>query len=782
MANLLTYKQLMDVLEDIGRRHYLINTFFSGENHDMNAAEIVYPVFQVHPRVAIFPQNDGEYRTIIVSIRCRILDKMLQDGSNEIDAHNDTFRISQDIINEINQHPFYLHSNATLVGDIDVTAVSEVEDDYLAGWEFDLNIRLRNTNSFCGLPMEGIPGYSVAGPIDSDYSISWGYVTCDNITGCTNLTNYVQLVVENTPNLSTTRVQNGINTFTGGTMLYPTVNVTGGSFNSIVVSGASSFNTLTAFSVSASTITAPSISATTMSAGTYYSGSTPLYNILIQQITGSSTNVNVKNGTNTYTGGTAQLLSVNISGGTLDNLTVTGNTILSSTTATTLNILNSGFTTGTITDYVGNSIHSGVGWSTIIGGSGNTIGPNIWNVQIIGGNNISATTSATTYISNLVVTGSSSNFGNLNARKLMSGSTDLYSIFTTAGATPTQVQPGTNTYTGGTSSLPTVNISAATLNNLTVSGQTLLGVISASTFSGGTYLSGGTNLYSIFSTTDTNTITRVANGTNTYTGGTADVPTVNISAATLNSLTVSGNTTLGTTTASSLSASTVTGTTITAGGLTATTLSAGTIFSAGTNLYSIFSTTDNNDITRVQPGTNTYTGGTGNLPTVNVSALTINTITASGASNFTSTVSANTLSASTMISGSTNLYNIFDTKVNSAEFAIAISDETTAITTGNGKVTFYAPYAFTITAAYASLSTSGSTNSAFDIKLTGTTIFSNASKMVVDLNTHHSSQSTFTPTITATTVPAFSKIALDILSAGTAAAGAKIYILGTKTL
>lgn len=86
--------------------------------------------------------------------------------------------------------------------------------------------------------------------------------------------------------------------------------------------------------------------------------------------------------------------------------------------------------------------------------------------------------------------------------------------------------------------------------------------------------------------------------------------------------------------------------------------SATTIFSGSTNLYDIFLTTaDGNDITRVQPGTNTYTGGTNNFPTVNVSALTINNIAVSGTALFNS-LSANTISGQTYFSGNTTLSTI----------------------------------------------------------------------------------------------------------------------------
>lgn len=76
--------------------------------------------------------------------------------------------------------------------------------------------------------------------------------------------------------------------------------------------------------------------------------------------------------------------------------------------------------------------------------------------------------------------------------------------------------------------------------------------------------------------------------------------------------------------------------------VSANTISGATLYSGSTNLYDIFLTTsDGNDITRVQNGLNTYTGGTGNNPTINVSGLTVNNINVSGISVF-NTLSANT--------------------------------------------------------------------------------------------------------------------------------------------
>ena len=145
-----------------------------------------------------------------------------------------------------------------------------------------------------------------------------------------------------------------------------------------------------------------------------------------------------------------------------------------------------------------------------------------------------------------------SNVGTLNAGVILSAGTNLYDIFLTE-APPgdfTRVQNGLNTYTGGTDNFPTVNVSAATLDNLSVSGVSSLGVVSATTI-----ISGSTNLYDIFSVSDD--ITRVQNGLNTYTGGTDNYPTVNISAATLDNLSVSGASSLGIVSATTLTANTI---------------------------------------------------------------------------------------------------------------------------------------------------------------------------------------------------------------------------------
>lgn len=132
-------------------------------------------------------------------------------------------------------------------------------------------------------------------------------------------------------------------------------------------------------------------------------------------------------------------------------------------------------------------------------------------------------------------------------------------------------------------------LSLATKANL--SGATFSGPIDSTS----TILSGGTDLYDIFSQGD-NDITRVQPGTNINTGGTANNPIINLD-----------------------------------NNVSLTSLSATTIYSGGTNLSSVFAPIGSSgDITRVQPGTNIFTGGTVNNPTVNITDASLNTLNVSG--------------------------------------------------------------------------------------------------------------------------------------------------------
>ncbi len=111
---------------------------------------------------------------------------------------------------------------------------------------------------------------------------------------------------------------------------------------------------------------------------------------------------------------------------------------------------------------------------------------------------------------------------------------------------------------------------------------------------------------------------------------------------------------------------------------------------------------------------------------------------------------------------------------------IAVSDEETALTTGTAKVTFRMPFAMTVTAVRASLTTaSTSGNPTFDINEGGTSILG-ANKLSIDANEKTSTTAATATSISDSALADDAEITIDIDTAGTGAKGAKVYLIGRR--
>jgi hypothetical protein len=111
---------------------------------------------------------------------------------------------------------------------------------------------------------------------------------------------------------------------------------------------------------------------------------------------------------------------------------------------------------------------------------------------------------------------------------------------------------------------------------------------------------------------------------------------------------------------------------------------------------------------------------------------------------------------------------------------VAVGDETTAITTGTGKVTFRMPYAFKLTAVRASLTTASSSGlPAFNVKRNGASIFSTT--LTINQSAKTSVGATTPAVLSTTDLSDDDEMTIDIDTAGTGAAGPKIYFIGYRT-
>lgn len=113
-------------------------------------------------------------------------------------------------------------------------------------------------------------------------------------------------------------------------------------------------------------------------------------------------------------------------------------------------------------------------------------------------------------------------------------------------------------------------------------------------------------------------------------------------------------------------------------------------------------------------------------------------------------------------------------------FIVAVSDETTVITTGTAKITFRMPYAFTLTDIRASLSTvSSSGNPEVNVKEGGTTIFS--TNLTIDASEKTSTTAATPVVISDSSLADDAEMTIDIVTAGTGAKGLKVTFIGHRT-
>jgi hypothetical protein len=113
---------------------------------------------------------------------------------------------------------------------------------------------------------------------------------------------------------------------------------------------------------------------------------------------------------------------------------------------------------------------------------------------------------------------------------------------------------------------------------------------------------------------------------------------------------------------------------------------------------------------------------------------------------------------------------------------VAVSDETTALTTGTAKLTFRMPFAMTVTEVRASLSTAGTTSgtTTIDINEGGTSILSTL--LTIDA-TEKTSTTAATPAVisdSALADDAEITIDIDAISGGATEAGLKVTLIGNR--
>jgi hypothetical protein len=107
-------------------------------------------------------------------------------------------------------------------------------------------------------------------------------------------------------------------------------------------------------------------------------------------------------------------------------------------------------------------------------------------------------------------------------------------------------------------------------------------------------------------------------------------------------------------------------------------------------------------------------------------------------------------------------------------------DETTALTTGTNKRVFRMPFAMTVTGVKSTLTTASTSGlPTVDINEGGVSILS--TKLTIDVNEKTSATAATSPVISDTALANDAEITIDVDTAGTGAAGLKVYMSGTRS-
>lgn len=116
----------------------------------------------------------------------------------------------------------------------------------------------------------------------------------------------------------------------------------------------------------------------------------------------------------------------------------------------------------------------------------------------------------------------------------------------------------------------------------------------------------------------------------------------------------------------------------------------------------------------------------------------------------------------------------------SVVLGVALSDETTAITTGVGKAYIRSPFAMTLTGVRANLNTASSSGiPTVDINVNGSTVLS--TKLTIDVSELTSVTAAVPAVISSASIADDDQISFDVDVAGTGAKGLKVWLYGTRS-
>ena len=161
MAQISTYKQVINIFETIASYHYQINDFIVGRNFEVKD-DIKFPFLQVAPSTAqiLHNVNGAGFNTLEISLRLRVLEQLNKEEVNKIDAYSDTLQILTDVMSLVNTHPALKDKTITIINDVEFISEEELTTLNACGWSAIVRLKIINYTGACTVPIADLTAAS----------------------------------------------------------------------------------------------------------------------------------------------------------------------------------------------------------------------------------------------------------------------------------------------------------------------------------------------------------------------------------------------------------------------------------------------------------------------------------------------------------------------------------------------------------------------------------------------------------------------------------------------
>lgn len=278
------YLTIKSVLDTFATNHDELKRFkvsFQEQLDNFVAEDGSFPILFSEILDLSFSESEDVY-----TYRIYCLDLLQKDRSNQDTILNTTSTILSDLTNWLRLN---YEAPVVLLNSPRAIPVSNYLMDFTAGFYADFEFEVVGQKSDCLIPFTNQYIQFTGATCDVSYNKPW--LTCATLPNCSY---YIDLVNNSivTNSLSATSISGGT-FYSGSTPLSTIIQsfVTGGSSNSVFIqNGLNTYtggtSTLPSVNVSAATLT--SLSATTISGGTIYSGATALSNVIYNIVTANT--------------------------------------------------------------------------------------------------------------------------------------------------------------------------------------------------------------------------------------------------------------------------------------------------------------------------------------------------------------------------------------------------------------------------------------------------------------------------------------------------------------